>query len=147
MLCQICQDTHFYEDGQGNMCCISCGTQSQDYLPESFDVDEGMVAARQGGRMRMLKMKSAASTVKKARVSEETSLRHFLQLFQSSLKLLTAEFLDAGKVEDAAVRQSFTDCVKTCWIDYLNVWSNCGCDINDAFHDKLRDDHFDWMPK
>jgi len=51
-LCPVCKSTESYEDDEGGIVCRSCGTQSQDYLPESFDADDGMETTKVGGRLR-----------------------------------------------------------------------------------------------
>ena len=44
MICPTCRSTLFEEDDQGALVCQLCGTQSQEYIAESFDAEEGMVS-------------------------------------------------------------------------------------------------------
>lgn len=52
------------------MVCRSCGTQSQDYLPESFDADDGMETTKVGGRLRTFHEKDIHAKEKRKKKRE-----------------------------------------------------------------------------
>lgn len=48
--CPTCKWNEYYEDEQGGVVCSACGVQSQDFIKESFELEDGMEGTAIGGR-------------------------------------------------------------------------------------------------
>ena len=90
-LCPVCKSTESYEDDEGGIVCRSCGTQSQDYLPESFDADDGMETTKVGGRLRTFHEKDIHAKEKRKKKREAAVVPEtldFCMAYQYCLQLM-----------------------------------------------------------
>jgi hypothetical protein len=105
-VCSICQSEEFYEDDQGGMICVACGTQSQDFLAEGFDEDD--LGVYGGGAGNMISLRNAPSD-KSNRNSSDNDSRHskldeipdsleVLKLYQFCLQMIFDTALIASEV-------------------------------------------------
>ncbi len=85
--CSSCYSSEFYEDDQGNMNCVHCHIQSQDFIAEAADLyDEGMMNTTNP------KYRRSISTPKGQRLKsgnpDEPELKDYLVLYQNVLIML-----------------------------------------------------------
>ena len=156
--CPVCQWDKCYEDEEGGIVCAACGSQSQDYVNESFDVDEGMQATKVGGRLRTLHQKDVGKkerllAAKKTAVDPECE--DFLTAYQFCLKLFAecAEAAIAAEVgaspastsssssSGSSLPPSLTAIVRQLWFNYLHAWARSGRRIAESFAYKKTKDY------
>lgn len=100
--CHSCFSTEFYEDHQGSYNCSYCHVQSQDFLPESHEAEEGVVFSTIGGRMmsrRMHTPRQAKGPITK-QIIPNPELFEFLRLYQYVLQMCMNIIVDILFLED-----------------------------------------------
>jgi hypothetical protein len=58
MLCTYCNSSEFYEDDHGNYVCKICATQSQDYIAESYEMEDNQGFVNLGKRKSIRTLKN-----------------------------------------------------------------------------------------
>ena len=71
------------------MICVACGMQSEDFIPESFDAEEGMETLKIGGVLRTLKRAARGPKQPKHAPIPDGETVDFLMAYQFCLQLLT----------------------------------------------------------
>ena len=121
MNCPSCRGTEFYEDDQGNMVCHICGTQSQEYIAESNDADDGVVIATMGGRLRALRLPKQARQHIKIEAKDIVQTADVLTLMSAyqycliALMQIISKHLRLSSIQ----AQSLEDTIKDIWFAYL----------------------------
>jgi hypothetical protein len=119
LICPNCRWTEFYEDDQGALICGACGVQSQEFIPESFDIDDvskivsanisckratrlihsflslswlskGMEVTRTGGRIRATTAKKGPRQSTRHSLPDEPETAEFLLVYQYCLRMITS---------------------------------------------------------
>jgi uncharacterized Zn finger protein (UPF0148 family) len=90
--CAVCQNTDFYEDGEGQLSCSLCGIQSQDFLAVSNDIDENIADNRNEKRKwQTHKVTTPKSDGKKSSKRDNNpSTKEYIELFQYCLKFFVS---------------------------------------------------------
>ena len=78
------------------MICVACGMQCQDFIPESFEAEEGMEALKIGGTLRSHGAKFTGPKPKKGSNIPKAETVDFLVAYQFCLQLLTKSFVVAA---------------------------------------------------
>jgi hypothetical protein len=131
MNCVVCNSAEYYEDDTGFRYCAQCHTQSQGYVAESFELDDGMMGMT--GRLKTMRSKKAKTeTVDKHGRHRfrgpGLDLLGFLDLFQTALKLLAERVAAAASLEGFE-RDEYMSGLKVFWNKYLVKWQQSGCDM------------------
>lgn len=134
--CAVCMSDEFYEDEQGGMICVACGTQSQDFLAEGFDEDD--LAVYGGGMGNIVTLKNAsgkgikaAEEVKTRKVSLVPDVLEALKLYQFVLQMVfdaclvasNASNVNLSAAEVHTMNATYRNTLKSVWLDYLNRWN------------------------
>ena len=127
----------FYEDEQGGMICVACGTQSQDFLAEGFDEDD--LAVYGGGTGNIVTLKNASgkglnsveeSKTKKVDlvpdILEALKLYQFVlqMVFDACLKVSNKSSSSAHDQNLNATNAIYRNTLRSVWMDYLNRWNS-----------------------
>ena len=99
------------------MICVACGMQSEDFIPESFDAEEGMETLKIGGVLRVIRKLARGPRQPKHAPIPDGETVDFLMAYQFCLQLLTNSVA-------AAASSRFPDDSTT--EDYFNYYSECG---------------------
>ena len=108
MICSVCQSSSFYEDHLGDMCCVVCGTQSQDYIAQSQEIDDAIAF---DGEKTVWKSKKKVSRRKKLKGRTQFTNLDYLLACQKCLQLLV-EALPLKSDE-------FSNQVRSFWVNFL----------------------------
>lgn len=135
MECFSCRSSSFYEDDNGNMCCNDCGTQSQDYLPETFDQNDNPLQLHANAKFIQKKF----SLKRKRLVRSDAEVIDFLEVYQYSLRLIAQSICNICGI---STHKQFIDMIGDFWFNYLNAWSCCSYSMIDAFS-RHTDEDFD----
>ena len=123
MICLVCKSTSFYEDSESTLCCRDCGFQSQDYIPESNDVQDGIFGSTKAERLTFITKKSSRYK-RKASKQKGATLFEFLLCYQKCLIDITKSIPHQT--------YSFVKYVQYLWSEYLILWMNSSYPILDC---------------
>lgn len=146
-ICSVCMSEEFYEDEQGGMICVACGTQSQDFLAEGFDEDD--LAVYGGGTGNIVSQRNEArgpklagdQVSKPSKVDLVSDTLEALKLYQYVLQMIFDSCLAAyGVIQDkpdiarpvdgSGYLDTCRATLKALWMDYLTAWKSGGKDNN-----------------
>jgi hypothetical protein len=128
-VCPSCKNDEFYEDEHGSFICTICQMQSQDYIPESFDVDEGMVSTfmtRKGpsnrAALKQAKLRIEENKKKIINDNMHEDLPGFLILYQYLLRLILRKITILANIE-SNVGDILLSKLQELWFGYLTAWN------------------------
>jgi hypothetical protein len=101
------------------MICVACGMQSQDFIPESFDAEEGLEVLRIGGQIRH-NTRSIGQKPKKGANIPKADTVDFLVAYQFCLQLMTKSFVAAASSSTSTAYSSEYDQEHYTEWDYLH---------------------------
>lgn len=128
MICLVCKGTSFYEDSESSLCCRDCGFQSQDYIRESNDINDGLahlVGPTKTERLSFI-TKKVNRYQRKSRKPKGTTLLEFLLAYQKCLIVMTKSIPYHSN--------SFIKYIQYLWSEYLIVWMNSNCPMLDCIY-------------
>jgi hypothetical protein len=93
------------------MICVACGMQSEDFIPESFDAEEGMETLKIGGVLRVIRNVPRGPKQPKHAPTPDGETVDFLIAYQFCLQLLTNSVSEAASIRfpDNATMEDYSD--------------------------------------
>ena len=93
------------------MICVACGMQSEDFIPESFDAEEGMETLKIGGVLRVIRNVPRGPKQPKHAPTPDGETVDFLIAYQLCLQLLTNSVSEAAanRFPDNSTMEGYSD--------------------------------------
>lgn len=146
MICIVCKGTDFYDDAQGSKICALCGTATQEYLQESYDLEDEIIPSQgklqyrniitgvgKGGASRKRQLPNESSNMK---------LVDILQAYQYILIKMMQAILNLYHIDEEYDIQYVMNDLQSLWMKYLHRLRDEGnIQVMNYFHQYQTHDH------